>query len=404
MYKLTKDGKTMVGCNEDAWRLTSRIWFENGTATGQYGACFTGSRFDGSNGFAPQSGMNEHGLAYSRLSSHTPPGAATGLENKKPVENPTRYLKDILHSCRTVEEVMAFIGQYDHSFFKEDVFIYIDRTGKYLVVEPFTLTLGEEPGYVLSNFCPSATPEAEALKLERYRNGRAFLDEKMDTSLAFCTALSDTMHVCRAKVGDGTLLTSIWDLNGGSVNLYFYHDYRQTVRFDIQAELAKGDHILELPPLFPPNAEFEALRTYATPHNSLPLKLFLMAAAGLFLFSAGFFLYSYLRGKGQGRYASIKLLFFPLGIMLLYYMFVLFRTTGIFYFPSPYQDYQSVLVSASSYIPFLLLFLIVPALLINYRIFREKSWPFFPKWLFAFNNMAGLALLVLFIYWGFFGV
>ena len=61
MYKVTKNGKTMVGCNEDAWRTTSHIWFEVGQNK-QYGAAFTGSRWDGENGYAPQSGMNEHGF------------------------------------------------------------------------------------------------------------------------------------------------------------------------------------------------------------------------------------------------------------------------------------------------------------------------------------------------------
>jgi hypothetical protein len=58
MYKVTKYGKTVVGCNEDAWRTSPRIWFETAGSNTKYGAAFTGSRFDGSNGFAPQSGMN----------------------------------------------------------------------------------------------------------------------------------------------------------------------------------------------------------------------------------------------------------------------------------------------------------------------------------------------------------
>lgn len=69
MYKITVNGKTIVGCNEDAWRTTPRIWFETANKKYLYGAAFTGSRFDGPNGFAPQSGMNEHGLCYSRLAS-----------------------------------------------------------------------------------------------------------------------------------------------------------------------------------------------------------------------------------------------------------------------------------------------------------------------------------------------
>ena len=52
--------------------------------------------------------------------------------------------------------------------------------------------------------------------------GVEFLKTKVDTTLQFYSALSDTMHVCRPKIGDGTLLTSIWDLNALHVDLFFY--------------------------------------------------------------------------------------------------------------------------------------------------------------------------------------
>ena len=72
MYKLSADGKTMVGCNEDAWRITSNIWFENALESGQYGAAFTGSRQVSAGRTAPQSGMNEAGLVFSRLVAYHP--------------------------------------------------------------------------------------------------------------------------------------------------------------------------------------------------------------------------------------------------------------------------------------------------------------------------------------------
>ena len=120
MYKVTKNGKTMVGCNEDAWRTTSHIWFEVGQNK-QYGAAFTGSRWDGKNGYAPQSGMNEHGLVFSRLASYHPEINTSKFNNRIKITNPTRYLKEILHSCRTVEEVKKFIERYDQRYFLEDV-------------------------------------------------------------------------------------------------------------------------------------------------------------------------------------------------------------------------------------------------------------------------------------------
>lgn len=168
MYKVTKNGKTIVGCNEDAWRTSSNIWFEVGNNNSYYGAAFTGSRFDGKNGYAPQSGMNEYGLVFSRLASYHPENKTKKIKNRLKITNPTFYLKDILHTCRTVEDVKKYIEKHDYSYFIEDVFIYIDKSGKYIVIEPYKILSGNNASYVLSNFCPSITSKEDSNKLERY--------------------------------------------------------------------------------------------------------------------------------------------------------------------------------------------------------------------------------------------
>ena len=404
MYKITFGGKTIVGCNEDAWRLTPHIWFEIGTKSGGIGAVFTGSRFDGANGYAPQSGMNEFGLSFSRLASYVPERKPQIPETRKSISNPTLYLKDILHTCKTVDEVKAYISKYDHSYFIEDVFIYIDKTGKYLVVEPYTLNIGNDSTYVLSNFCPSVTKESDAVKLARYRNGVEFLKNKVDTTLDFCTALSSTMHVCRGKIGDGTLLTSIWDLNTGTINLYFYHQYKNVVKFTLKEELAKGDHIIDIQTLFPPNDEFEKLANYKIPQNSNILRLLLVMLGGLFLFSSIFFLLHFLKNRHRSKYAFIQLALFPLGLIMFYYMYVLCTNINIFYFPSPYKDLKNILLSMSSYIPFLVLLLIGPLLLINRNIHKENTWTAFSKLLYTLNNIVYVILIGFFGYWGLFNV
>ena len=318
MYKITLNGKTMVGCNEDAWRLTPHIWFENPTSNQLYGVAFTGSRFDGANGYAPQSGMNEHGLTFSRLSSYMDIDPSSTIKDRKKISNPTFYLKDILHTCKTVEEVKEYISKYDHSYFMEDVFIYIDNSGKYLVVEPYTLTVGTNQKYVLSNFCPSITSETQAQKLERYRNGVDFLSNKIDTSLTFCAALSDAMHVCRNKIGDGTLTTSIWDSKNGLVNLYFYHNYEKTIQFNIKNELAKGNHSIAIQSLFPVNTEFEKLASYITPFNIPELRVTLVVLGLFFTLSSIFFLITFFIKKEKHR--ILKIGFALLGILLTYYI------------------------------------------------------------------------------------
>jgi lipid-A-disaccharide synthase-like uncharacterized protein len=401
-YKITLGDKTFLGSNEDAWRMTPHIWFEEAKLVGKYGAAFTGSRYDGENGYAPQSGMNEMGLAFERLASYHPEQEA--FENCEKITNPTNYLKDILHSCASVEEVKAYISRFDHSYFIEDVFIYVDKSGKYLIVEPYTLTIGNDPSYVISNFCPSITSAEKATKLDRYRNGVAFLNNGIDTTLAFCTDLSDAMHVCRKKIGDGTLLSSVWDLRDGTVNLFFYHNYDTTVQFNLKDELKKGNHTIAIEKLFPPNPEFEQLRYFQTTKNNNWIAVYILGSAAIFLFSSVFFLVQYFRTKKNKKYALLKLLLFPIGLVLFYYMYVLSSNLAVFYFPAPYQSPTNALVSLASYIPLLLLVLILPLLILNYRLYKEHCWSAFAFGLFTINNLIYIGLIGLFQYWQFFDV
>ena len=395
MYKVTKYGKTFVGCNEDAWRTSPRIWFEIAGKNAIYGAAFTGSRFDGSNGYAPQSGMNEAGLSFSRLASFTPARKTDG--KKSPILNQTNFLKQILHSCRTVEEVQRYVRQFDRSTFLEDVLIYIDKSGKYLIVEPFTTQIGFENTYVLSNFCPSITTQKSALKLDRYRKGVAFLKLKQDTTLAFYRTVSDSMHVCRPKIGDGTLLTSIWNLNDEKIHLYFYHDYEHSVTFHLKDELKKGNHLLSIDDLFPKNVEFEKLGTYKTTKNTLWIMLSMIFFSGTLFCSAIYFLMSFIRKKDQFNY--LKMLLSLLGFALSYYVFILCTHQNIFYFPAPYEDRFSQLVSLAAYVPNILALSVLPLLSFNYLILKGRYWTLITQNLFLLNMVIYVILLCFFFYW-----
>ncbi len=58
MVKVTKNGKTIVGNNEEQMNPNTRIWFENGK-NGEYGVVYVG--FDN---LFPQGGMNGAGLVF----------------------------------------------------------------------------------------------------------------------------------------------------------------------------------------------------------------------------------------------------------------------------------------------------------------------------------------------------
>jgi hypothetical protein len=404
MYKLTVGNKTMVGCNEDAWRTTPRIWFENANNKNEYGAGFTGSRKVNVTQFAPQSGINEAGLTFSRLASYFPK-QATPFQDRIKITNEVEYLTDILHKCATVDDVKNYIEQYDHSFFIDDVFMYIDSTGKYLVVEPYNLIQGNDPYYVLSNFCPSITDREKARKLERYRNGEDFLSSlEVDTSLSFCSALSDTMHVCRSRNGDGTLLTSIWDTKNRLVNLFFYHSYESTVQFNLADELNKGNHILNVASLFPVNPEFERLSNYVTPFNTPSLRVLLAVLGGVLTFLSFVFGMVFIRKrKTEGSY-PILMVFSGLNLLTTAYFFVLATNMSIYYFDAPYKHNISNFISTSSYTPFILLLFIIPIMFYTFRIARSsrrKSWILS---LLIVNNLIYILSILGFGYWGLYNV
>lgn len=402
MYKITVDGKTMVGCNEDAWRAASQIWFQNAKSSQQYGAGFTGSRRVTSNQFAPQSGMNEVGLTFSRLASYFPKQNSPSSSKIK-ITNEVNYLTDILHQCATVDEVKTYIEQYDHSIFIDDVFIYIDRSGKYLIVEPYKLIEGEDPYYVLSNFCPSITDKEYARKLERYRNGEDFLsNHNISATLSICKAISDTMHVCRKRNGDGTLLTSIWDTQNGLVNLYFYHDYDSTIQFNLAEELAKGDHMLNVVSLFPVNAEFTRLVEYKTPFNTPSLRVLLAIVGAILPFIALLFFIIFIRNRKAANSYKIFMAASMLNLLLSGYFFVLATNIGIYYFDVPYQDHSSNIISLSSYIPFLLLVAMLPILVLTMHFVKKEQGKVWTKSLLIMTNLVYLISIFGFGYWGLF--
>jgi hypothetical protein len=403
MYKITAAGKTIVGCNHDTWLTTPKIWFEKAKRNNGYGTVFTGSRQISANRTTPQSGMNTAGLVFSRLSSYYPKQSNRFTARRK-ITNEADYLSEILHRCATVKEVKKYIQQYDHSFFLNDVFIYIDSLGAYLIVEPYKLIEGNNPNYVLANFCPSITNNEQARKLERYRNGADFLkSHKVSSSLDFSTALADTMAVCRSRNGDGTLITSIFDTKEKVVGIYFYHNFDSLVQFNLTDELSKGDHILNIAEIFPWNPEFERLINFKTPSNTPALRLLLVLFAGLLaLISVALLLLQIQKNKRSPFSFKSVLVLVSLNFILIAYIVVLNTNNSIFYFDVPYQHYNSRLISASSYTPFLLLGLFLPLVIHTRNSLKAKKPKLWLRTILVLNQVLYLMLLLSFGYWGLF--
>ncbi len=403
MYKVTANGKTMVGNNEDSWRRDARIWFEQGT-NGKFGVVCVGY----ARKQHPDGAMNEYGLAFDAFTMYRKGNLGEKDPNKK--DFAYSHLLTIMQQCKTVDEVYAFLDKLNlhildgSPIFNGAMLLFVDKTGKYLVVEANKMTFGNDNKFALANFSVADTKDLSTIKTERYCKGVAFLNnKKLDTSLSFCSALSDTMSVNRVKVGDGTLYTNIYDLDEGLIHLYFFHDFSKRITFNLKDELAKGDHSYEFVKLFPDNKNYQRFLAYKTPQNNIVIFSFIVACGLLFFFSFVFFLISFFRSSNS-NYRYVKLGLSVLSIASCVYAYVLLRNEGIYYFPSPYNDGHSLIVAMSSYLPFVLLLSITPLLTVLVNIFRQKKWNWFAKYLFATNNLAYIILIGLFVYWKLFDV
>jgi len=403
MYKVTANGKTMVGNNEDSWGRDARIWFEPGT-NGKFSLVCVGYARKQPK---PDGAMNEFGLVFDAFTMPHKSNIPQKDPNKK--DFAYAHIKTIMQQCKTVDEVYAFLEKLNlhvlngSPIFHGGMLLFVDRTGKYLVVEASKMTFGNDNKFALANFSIADTKDLSTLKTERYCKGVAFLNnKKLDTSLSYCTALSDTMSVNRAKVGDGTLYTSIYDLDEGLIHLYFFHDFSKRVTFNLKEELEKGDHSYNFADLFPDNNNYQKFLNYKTPQNTKAILIIIVACGLLFFFSFAYFLISFFKSANT-NFRYLKLGMSVLSIALSVYAYILLRNEGIFYFPSPYNDGR-LIVAMTSYLPFVLLLVIIPLLIFMIKIFRQKKWSGFAKYLFVTNNFAYIILIALSVYWKLFDV
>lgn len=399
--KVTINGRTYFGNNEDNWRLGSMIWFENKTF-GKFGAVYVGY---GDN--FPQGGMNEAGLAFDGLTVY--PKVITPDPTKTTETNPNKFIREIMQNCITVEDVRNYAIKFNRPI-NGGVVFFADKFGKYLIMEPDTMTIGNDNKYIIANFCPSNTSDKEKLNFDRYKRGNDFLlNHTNDTNSNYCLALVDTMHECRNKIGDGTMYSFIADLEEGNFSLYFYHDFKHNKEFNLKTELAKGNHSFEMLDIFPPNTEYKKLVAFKTPQNNGTMRLFLICCEALFSFSSLFFLISFLRNKKSipqvnSTNHTIKILLFVVSALLLYYANVISNNQAIFYFPSPYHDWRFSMLNIAAYIPFLMLIIIVPLITQNIKVLKGTTWTTFSKYLFTVNSLTYLALIFLFTYWKLYNV
>ncbi|MEO8590625.1 MAG: hypothetical protein ABI432_14720 [Flavobacteriales bacterium] len=399
-FKVTRNGYTMVGNNEDAWSINARIRFENGRP-GEFGAVYLG-HFNGSpmREMLDQGGMNEAGLMFDGLSV---PRKYMPRKEGLPWGDFTTVERQIMRTCSTVHEVAAIYAKYDMGLIAHAMIVFVDRNGDYLVVEGDTLYTGSDATYALGNFRPSTCTNFDAVPIPRYQKGRALIAQGADTSLVFCTAVMDSMRSCRTMLGNGTLYTNIFDPQRGLVHLYFYHDFTEVRTFNLKKELAKGDHEMAMGSLFSRKPEYERLVAYVTPFHQRGLfyaLLAMMVCAGIAAFITSLALLRNLIALVRKRPSPFRgLMHFSLllsSLMMIVLLPFLLTNEGIYYFGL--GDAVDDLLPALVYLPLLLCFLTLPLVAWAYQHWRSGRGGT-GRWALPTQALMQMALVALLFYW-----
>jgi uncharacterized protein (TIGR03435 family) len=243
-------GQVLVGNNEDWNNPRSKLWFVPGKP-GSYGRMYVG--FDD---LTPFGGMNEHGLWFDAFAA--PPigaGPAADLPSFS-----GEIVETAMAECRTVEEVVRLFSGYNRNFLIEGILMFADASGDAVSIERHAMVRKTRGHFVQTNFHQS-------------RPGGEWGRDRFDTASSMLEVAGENVSVdlfrrvlaaTHQKGGYPTLYSNIYDLRSRTMYLYYFHDFDRVVTFNLADELRKGSRVLDIPALFPKNAEAEAFAARRT--------------------------------------------------------------------------------------------------------------------------------------------
>jgi len=186
MYKITQEGKTIVGNNEDYLVANTEIWFVP-KGKNLYGVMNVGFNNDFAQGAINEAGLMFDGFAMPYLK-------VKNTKGKRKVQE-ADLIAPIMHNYSTVKEVKAHLSKINLSILDKSMLVFVDSNGDYLIVEGEALILGNDAEKSFSNFYPSQTPEPENVNIGFYQNGLKHLKtSESEASFDYCSSVMNNFQ------------------------------------------------------------------------------------------------------------------------------------------------------------------------------------------------------------------
>jgi len=250
IFVVKRNGIVIAGANEDHHAIEKHaghwVRFFPAEAQGEFGYVSFGYDFSP---LADQAALNEAGLFYDYNALPNRVGAKQGAE---PAD--IRKIKEMLKTCRTVEEALEFLALYDFAGMAKAQMVIGDATGTSAIVDRRTVTKRDlGTNYQIgTNFRASTTPR-NAITCWRYNLcNRTLSNEKPISIESVRKLLEKSMPKDRRLV---SWYTNIYDLKSAKIHVFRKGDFSKAVVIDLKKELQNGKREIDMDELMESTAQ-----------------------------------------------------------------------------------------------------------------------------------------------------
>ncbi|MHA2246519.1 MAG: carcinine hydrolase/isopenicillin-N N-acyltransferase family protein [Candidatus Hodarchaeales archaeon] len=258
-FKIKDDQTVFFGNSEDhnfrpisdtfiTFVPSQQIWYDGSKL--KHGAVVVGYA-NGSGNSWVQGGMNEKGLAFDSTSV---PYTEPNLHNEK-----LPFLVPEIFCCENISEVIGF--KNEHSVYQQEGGVqsfFVDKSGESVVYN-----IGEDGEFdffrnnvsfqLTTNYYlddPSrGNPSSDSIR--RYNAAEQILNNSVtndNISIESITSVLDAVHFEGPLVN--SLYSNIFDVTNGDIYLYYFYQFEEVVKLNLEEELAKGRHAYRISDLF----------------------------------------------------------------------------------------------------------------------------------------------------------
>ena len=231
IIKITKNGVTLIGNNEDGTDPTTYLWFIP-PSNGKYGRVY----FTLSDKW-PQGGMNDQGLFYDGTAG---PIKEILKSADKPVYNGNLSEK-MLEECATVDEAVSLFSRFNLRYFFNGQMMLADRFGNSAIIEGDTIIYASNDYQIATNFYQS-NPSMGGYPCYRYDVAETLIKNMSALSMRLVQNILQAVHL---EGYSFTQYSEVYDLNKRVIHYYKDSDFSRYIAIDLEKELKEGERWFE---------------------------------------------------------------------------------------------------------------------------------------------------------------